>query len=491
MSHSTSKTWGWPQQLLYRLNDVFAILWVLALVAILILQGFFKMRLSVSKTLTILNSDDMGAAPEPFHVLKYMICPEQGCPTFTGYLGRKIKSMSQWPITEKDSILSVNMKLALLNKDMDIHSLPPKFQKGSRLISMLSWSSFLKVDPSAYDDRYLLELLVATNNFPAQPLRKNSLDAESIRIIETYSKYQDRWMRGERPADKPLDPLVRLKSLLHDLGHADLAEQERFKKLGEAIALIVEHGLDMEPCQNDLEFKVLQELLDNGLGSYHVRGKDRQKVKEMNISAKELNIHLLERLGIKQQVEHITKQPYKHYSEEDQLFIVAFLSSRPKLFKRLAVKWNVTPEMVGNYIRSGATRKPIFLDHQSFIDNIPMLVADFPDVALNMINNHQFDRHVSKIIDALLSEAEKLPDLPTKIAKLSTLSLIERARRKECFYSLAQLKRMDINIVLDAALTPDQYAFIRKKLMVGSDNADLSKLPDSVLEDVCMEELGL
>ncbi|WP_410951592.1 hypothetical protein [Pseudomonas sp. S1(2024)] len=491
MSHRTSKIWGWRQRFIYRLNDVVAILCVIALVAILIIHGFIKMRLSVSKTLAILNSDDLGDAPEPFHVLKYILCPEQGCQTFEGYIGRKIQSMSKWPITNKDGIITANMKLAMLSKAVEIDCLPAKFQKGPLLISMLSWSSFLKVGPSAYEDPYLLELLVATDNFPEQPLQKNSLDAESIRIIDTYSKYPDRWMRADRSAHDTIDPLVSLKTLLHDLAHADLTEQERFKKLEETITLLIDHRLDMEPCQNDLEIRVLQELLDNGLGIYHVRVEDRRKVKAMNIAAEGINLHLLQRLGTKQQVDHIAKTPFRGYSEDDHICILGFLSSRPKLFERLAGKWNVTPEMVANYIRSGASRKPIFFDHPSFIDNIPMLVADYPDVALSMINNHQFDGRTLTISSALLSEAEKLPELPAKITKLSALSLIERARRKGCFYSLAQLKRRDINTVLQAALTPDQYTFIRKKLMVSSNNADLSKLPDSVLEDVCMEELGL
>jgi hypothetical protein len=493
MSNRTSKIWGWRQRFVYRLNDLVAILWVLAVAFTLIIHGFFKMKLSVSKTLAILNSDDMGDAPEPFHVLKYIFCPEQACPAFKGCLGRKIQSMSQWPITEKDGIVSANIKLALLKKDVGIDSLPAKFRKGPLLISMLSWSSFVKVDPSAYKDPYLLELLVATDNFPEQPLHKNSLDAESIRIIRANSTYRHRWIQGDRSEEEVTDPLVTLKALLHDLAHADLAEQERFEKLGEAITLLGDHGIDMEPCQNELELKVLQELLDNGLGIYHVRGEDRQKVKAMNLAANELSFHLLERLDIKGQVDHVAKQPCHYYSEEDVSALCAFMKSRPKLFEKLAARgWQVSHQMVVDYLQSGATRNPVFYGSSAFDGNISMLVADHQDIALRLINKRKFIGPFSAdIYKRLQSEVDNLSELPIKITRLSALKLIERARRKDCFYSLAQLKRMDINAVLDAALTPDQYTFIRKKLMVGSDNADLSKLPDSVLEDVCMEELGL
>ena len=169
----------------------------------------------------------------------------------------------------------------------------------------------------------------------------------------------------------------------------------------------------------------------------------------------------------------------------------AFLKVRPELFESLAARrWKLTHEMVGNYLRSGATRKPVFFDEPVFRENIPLLVSGHQDIALRLVNKRRLDGRPD-YLKLFLSEAEKLSDLPIKITRLSALKLIERARRKDCFYSLAQLKRMDINAVLDAALTPDQYTFIRKTLMAGSENVDLSKLPDSVLEDVCMEELGL
>jgi hypothetical protein len=452
----------------------------------LLMRCLIAEKLSFTRTMAILKSKDIGDAPEPFKMMDLFI--QSGFHhTFSTTKGKELKSRICDPIAENDSLLNLMWKLEH-GKSIDKDALPRKYQRGVRLVSLITLTSKISITIDHYRDMEFLELMLASNIPPANACNQEDLNAEQTLMIDQLAVNRDKWITPIQTDHSAIDVIGYLEKLQNLPNLPEKSQQLRmFAEACNCTLAVLEYG------KNESQNRVVEALLDAGLDESRVVYDTSHSVR-----AKDLNYRILSRLDTHNQSKSIQRINLHTMEESEQDELVMFVSKRPKLFESIAWKpESINRKMVENYIRSGATRRPIFKMCGTFMDSAEMLIKEYPDVALRMIDNRQFgyfekkDQFSDPAISMMLVFATQLPELPVKITRLTPLKLIERARLKSCFFSLIHLRRMNINDVLSAAITPDHFQFIRKHVQVSTEGVDLEKYPDSVIEEILMDDLGL
>lgn len=503
-----SQHWKARHRVQYYLQLTGYVVWVIFKLLNLYFCCLAAMKFNFTKVNAILSSDDLSGAPEPFRILKAYVDGDIPPDGFEGKKGKAEAARFRWPINSQDSLLNVLIKLETTRQFVKLSEIPEKFKTPVNLMIIISTTVKIELCLEDYKNEAILEIALIAGKFNVPAEKGKSFTLSQLQLVSKHAhrhkKYRN--LLHELQGNQASSPYagytdaqasVDFKNTFEWLCNNYQDHKDYQDKLNTALNIFKSHSIEIPASVDDKSHSVLNILYQEGLPGHAIPTNDLVKIKQSQIHA-DLNFYRIAKLPTEKQAIILNKKlrPPGKLGESDD--IVDFIANRPKLFEKMIRSHYATDEMAANYLKYCIKpHRPVF--NHCFGKCLAKLVQDRPDIALKMIDLSEFShRNIFDKSDPdnlpsypLVDLACQMETLPKQITKLSALKLLERARNKKCFYSFAQMKRMDINILLDAAITKDHFSYIRRYFQQQSANADLDKYPEAVLEECLMEDLNL